>query len=59
MYERGIAARWRMKAGNDELDDLLDRVDVIAAGAVQLEYTCRRGDEPDRGGRGDDRQRPS
>ncbi|MFE3002346.1 hypothetical protein ACFXG4_46175 [Nocardia sp. NPDC059246] len=30
-FERGIAARWRMKAVNDELDDLLDRVDAIAA----------------------------
>ncbi|GAB2451693.1 hypothetical protein GCM10027262_76100 [Nocardia tengchongensis] len=30
-YERGIAARWRMKAVSDELDDLLDRVDAIAA----------------------------
>ena len=30
-YERGIAARWRMKAVNEELDDLLDRVDAIAA----------------------------
>lgn len=32
-YERGIAARWRMKAVNDELDDLLDRIDAIAAHA--------------------------
>ncbi|MEV6102345.1 hypothetical protein [Nocardia sp. NPDC051981] len=30
-HERGIAARWRMKAVSDELDDLLDRVDAIAA----------------------------
>ncbi|MFE3280336.1 hypothetical protein [Nocardia sp. NPDC059239] len=30
-FERGIAARWRFKAVSAELDDLLDRVDVIAA----------------------------
>lgn len=30
-FERGIAARWRSKEVFDELDDLLDRVDAIAA----------------------------
>ncbi|MGW4241233.1 hypothetical protein [Nocardia sp. NPDC004722] len=30
-FERGIAARWRFKVISDELDDLLDRVDAIAA----------------------------
>ncbi|MET8428815.1 hypothetical protein [Nocardia sp. NPDC004860] len=30
-FERGIAARWRTKEAFDELDDLLDRVDAIAA----------------------------
>ncbi|MFE3230458.1 hypothetical protein [Nocardia sp. NPDC059228] len=30
-FDRGIAARWRDKKVLDELDDLLDRVDAIAA----------------------------
>ncbi|MGW4126315.1 hypothetical protein [Nocardia sp. NPDC004711] len=30
-FDRGIAARWRDKVVLDELDDLLDRVDAIAA----------------------------